>query len=95
MTEPQRTPPAPAPSKLAGLLTRLYSAARMSPGSAQRRKLPNGLRVDMKYEGGTLHLQLSREGVPPSMNEWGTVLSHLGAKYQEPGRCFIQGGISF
>ncbi len=83
----------PPNSALRNFLLRLRNAAKMNPGVPIRRELKNGLRVDMKYESDTLHLQLSREGVPPSMKEWETVLAHLGAEYQKPDRCFIRGKI--
>ncbi len=63
-------------SNLSKIISGLLLAARQKANVPFRRQLPNGLRIDVKHDGESVYVQLSRLDKSPSMVEYQTVLNH-------------------
>ena len=63
------------PSKLTPILEDLLADA--SQGKQARKKLTSGLIVELQVLGSSVKVILSRDGTPPSMTEWDTILQHF------------------
>jgi hypothetical protein len=64
-------------SALNALLTTQYHDAMQRAQVTQRRKLKNGLHIDITAHANGITLKLARDEQYPSMSEWTTVLNHF------------------
>lgn len=58
---------------LAATLDQLVKRAEAHPGVAQRQPLSRGLRVDVMVKDGQTYLQISRDNIWPTQQEWSIV----------------------
>lgn len=65
---------------LQAIITDMLSQAKARPGELVRHVLNHGLWVQLKIQGETIHLYLSRQAVYPSRKELDTILKYWPTK---------------
>lgn len=79
----QEAPPGPQPQPwrppvtLRDTIADLIQRAAAQPGRPQRAFLRGGLRIDLLFQDGQTHLQISRARVDPSATEWDVTLANF------------------